>query len=406
MHLWVRDDQKVPVTLKVNDVKKLGMLAQVHTLNKTKQPSQVTDEQEDLQDPETGEPLTNEMIWNMNNGLGIFIVVIICMCDIGSIACLQLISNLPPDFELNTLRFAVGLVFSVIYFLSKRKVPKVRQKLAKWVFVVALATYFYNVFLFNGYVKELPVGAVIGLKQGFFIILIAIASWIILKERHSQFQYFLTLTTFLGVVFVTMSSFLPDNTKHNGSSNISNIGRKLQASAMDKGMLPSRKIAQETMSSDNGSTSMISISFIFCCALFGTIENLVISETGLKAENYSFLSFWYFLFGAISSFITSVLWEDIFIPHKPLDQFLCLIHCTLASAGTFLLIIAFRLMNPSLLSVVFSVQIPLALVTQMFLLQSVTPPVDVWMLVLGLSIITISVLLISIRAILFQSGPQ
>ncbi len=384
-------------------------------------------ETEHLLESEGGKLHTQDKSWRINNSIGIIIVFIICMCDIGSIACLQLISNLPPDFELNALRFTSGLIFSMGYIFWKRKLPKIQKKLSGWVFLVALSTYLYNISLFNGYVKELPVGAIIGLKQGFFIVLIAIASHILLQEKHSWIHSFLALATFSGVVLVILSSFLQTGVKDSldlknsadsiigvanneirSTQNIHHNNSKQRSDNQSDIMHFSSGWTQNKTQNHERNHKMfvyhilISISLIFCCALFGTIENFAISQTGLREENYSLLSFWYFLFGSISSLITSLIFEDIFIPHILIDQVLCLVHSILASTGTFLLIVAYKLMNPNLLSVVFSIQIPLALLTQIYILESVTPPVELWMFTSGLGIITLSVLSISVKAICYH----
>ncbi len=312
-------------------------------------------ETEHLLESEGGTLHTQDKSWRINNSIGIVIVLIICMCDIGSIACLQLISNLPPDFELNTLRFASGLIFSMGYIFWNRKLPKIQKKLSGWVFLVALATYLYNISLFNEYVKKLPVGAIIGMKQGFFIVLIAIASHILLQERHSWIHSFLAFATFSGVVLVILSSFLQTDVKH--SIDLKNSADSIIGVANNKILLTqtmhhnSSKQQSDNQSDimhfSNGWTQnkthnheknpnakfmyhiLISISLIFCCALCGTIENFAISQTGLREENYSLLSFWYFLFGSISSLITSLIFEDIFIPNMLVDQMLCLVHSIL-----------------------------------------------------------------------------
>ncbi len=155
---------------------------------------------------------------NIKSCVGIFMVVLICLCDITSIACLQLISHLPPDFELNTLRFTVGLMFVVIYLLSTQQVPRIKRELFGWVILVALATYFYNVSIFNKYIRELAIGAVFGIKQGFFLVLIAVSSRILLNEKHSWIKCLLTFTCFLGVVLVTISSVMPSYHQTNSAT--------------------------------------------------------------------------------------------------------------------------------------------------------------------------------------------
>ncbi len=75
--------------------------------------------------------------------------------------------------------------------------------------MVAFATYFYNISKFNEYIRELAIGAVFGIKQGFFLVLIAVSSRIFLKEKHSWIKCLLTITCFVGVVLVTLASVLP-----------------------------------------------------------------------------------------------------------------------------------------------------------------------------------------------------
>ena len=120
--------------------------------------------------------------------LGVLIILIECLCAIGSISCLQIITHLPPNFELNSLRFAIRLVFVIIYLLFSRQLPRVPWELSRWLFIGVLATYIYNLTLFSEYVKKLPIGAVFGVKQGFVILLVAIASRILFQQEHSWFK--------------------------------------------------------------------------------------------------------------------------------------------------------------------------------------------------------------------------
>ena len=354
--------------------------------------------------------------------IGIVLVVVACLCDIGSLACLQLISHLSPDFELNTLRFAVGLIFSVISLLHMQQLPKIGKGHSGWALLVALATYFYNVTKFNEYVKDLAVGAVIGIRQGFVIVLMAIATRWFLKKKHSWLDGVLTFTCILGVALVTLSAFLPTSNKEKNifSRNSSEVdaGQLLipqmtypTISTFENGLQNEETNAstyklsneQNIHDMDNDRDSMyritICIVLIFGCALSASTEYIIIAATSLKEVNNIFLGFWYFLFGTIFSLITSVIFEDIFIPEKAIDKILSLAHCIMASAFTFVFIVLLKLINPSILSVILSIRIPLALLTQMFLLQTVTPPVELWVLILGLSIITLSVFGISVSVV-------
>ena len=379
----------------------------------------MADENKLLLELEDSKQLKKEQLYkgyvNPKNCFGIFIIVVQCMCEIGSISCLQLITDLPPNFELNSLRFAIGLVFVIVYLLVSWQLPVIERNLAAWVFLGVLATYFYNLTLYSEYVKELPIGAVFGIKQGFYILLVALASRILLKQKHSWLKLFLIATTCLGIGLVILSSFLPHGETVSGNLNKCN---KHDLSAMleediDKvpGELKDVVLKNETKmtilcedfpNNLTGYTTdgvLIAIALIFACMVCGTVENLVISGTPLKDVNGIFLSFWYFLFGSFSSILTSITFETMFLPDMLTDKIYSVMHCTFASLTTFLYIFALKFLDPSILAIVFSIHIPLALVTQIFLLQSITPPVELWVLILGLAIITLSVFAISTIAV-------
>ena len=148
-------------------------------------------------------------------------------------------------------------------------------------------------------------------------------------------------------------------------------------------------------------TVIISVILIFISQLCDAAENLAISGTDLKDVNGVILAFWYYLFGTCFSSVTSLIFEDIFIPENNMDILFSLIHCITATGVTFFYILASQLLKPNVLGIVFAIHIPLALTTQMFLLQSVTPPVELWVLILGLAIITLSVFTMSISAVCY-----
>ena len=385
-------------------------------------------EETDTEDGETHKDWRGNN-WNVKNCIGITLMVMECMSELGSISCLQLITDLPPTFELNILRFAIGFVFAILYLVFTWQVPHIERNLILWTVLGIMATFFFNLSLYNEYVKKLPIGAVFGTKFASYILLCAAATKIFLKEKLGWLKIVLICTTLVGISLVILSSFLPVQGKQqmeirldgvtyarnetvdvftnekvserhpnisypylmsNGTSNESpNVWKADFQTDIDSS--PVQKISVQAI--------IISITLLICSQACGVTENLAISGTGLKDVNGIFLAFWYCLFGASLSLATSLVFEDIFIPDKNMDRLLSVTHCTTASAVTFLYIFAAKLLNPNVLAIVFSIQIPLALTTQMFLLKSVTPPVELWVLMLGLAIITISVFIMSISAI-------
>ncbi len=340
--------------------------------------------------------------------LGIFAIIAEALCQIGSISCLQLITDLPPNFELNSVRFAIGLAFVLIYLLLTRQLPRFKKELGGWLFLGVLATYFYNLSLYSEYVKKLPLGAVFGIKQAFYVVLVAIGSRVLLKINVSKLKLAVIFAAIIGIGLVILSSFFPrSNTERQADEwNDGNLTLSAQdvpnhGSEKSNGTNTTILHTEPTkfMTDHSNECILIAIALMFTCSFCSAVENLSISGTELTEINGIFLSFWYFLFGTIASAVTSIIFEDIFIPDRTTDRVFSFVHCTLASAVTFLYILALKLLESNLVAIVCSLHIPLALTSQMFLLQSVTPPVELWVLMVGLAIITLSVFVMSIHTV-------
>ena len=358
------------------------------------------------------------------------------MGEIGSISCLQLIKDIPPIFELNILRFGIGFVISCLYMLFTWQLPRIQRNLAGWVALICLVSYSFNLSLYNEYVKQLPLAAVFGTRQASFLLLVTAASIIILKEKLSWFKIGLIFVTLIGIGLVISSSFIsrsdqqilqimgnfsvPDKT--NGSVHIAAIQNISPQMTETPETNVSYTFTALSNSTDNEYKNapltdvsnlhghkytaqgiIISVTLLFITQLCDTIENMTISGSGLKDVNGVFIVFWFYLVGTILSIVTSLIFEDMFIPEDNMDKIFSVIHCTAASVVTFLFTLASQLLKPNVLAIVFSIHTPLALTTQMFLLQSVTPPVELWVLILGLAIITLSVFTMSISAVCFTN---
>ena len=369
-----------------------------------------------------------------------------CSCNVASLACLQVIQHLPPDFQLNSLRFGIGLISAATVLIFKNQCPKIERKYFVWLSISIMSVLMYNITLYTVYVKALPLGALFGIRQGFVIILVALGSRVTMKLRFSAWQIFLMATTMVGLGFVIYSSFT-DCRCHNKQScaklcNIISMSNarsgglclpslfvmptehcnsKMEHAEFQNNMQMPYFELRNLTNIDHGEpikngtgehthtelltlkTVGLSISLLAGNALFWTIECLMLTATTLKEVDSIVLTFWYLLFGTVSSIVTSLLIEDFFIPKDIIDRILCIIHCVTASLITFLVILALKFVHPNILSMVGTGQIPATIFIQMVLLQSVTPPVNVWILIVGTSIITLSVFGYSLHAILQQN---
>ena len=59
------------------------------------------------------------------------------VASVTGFACIQLMDQIPPDFELTVFRFGVGLIFSSFYLLVKQKRPRIDKSNIKWLVAVS-----------------------------------------------------------------------------------------------------------------------------------------------------------------------------------------------------------------------------------------------------------------------------
>ncbi len=335
---------------------------------------------------------------------GIVAVCGITMCKVISISCLQLMEHPPPEFELNFLRFAAGILFNVTFLTITRTLPRIERK--KWVpvLIVAFVTLTSSLSLYNKYVKMLPVSGVFGIRAGLFLLQVSVLSRIVLKHSPSTMQLILTNTALIGVSLVIYSSF------NDGSEEKSNAVIAINSSVFNSENISSVGYLNISgITSPDSYTPQDKVYLIFAAlTLFGnalsdSIEVTVISISSLKETNAAILSFWYFLCGMLFSIPPTMIFEKIIVPQEPNEIILVIVHSVSSSGVTFLAIVAIQLLLPSIFSVLQSSEIPVALTCQMFLLHTVTPPVDLLVFIVGLLIITVSVLGISLLALKAES---
>ena len=70
---------------------------------------------------------------------------------VGGLACIILMNKIPPDFQLNSLRFIVGLTFALSFLIITRKLPKVEKKNIKWLITIAVLNLLYNIGNYSHY---------------------------------------------------------------------------------------------------------------------------------------------------------------------------------------------------------------------------------------------------------------
>ena len=257
---------------------------------------------------------------------------------ISGIACILLMNKPPPDFQLNTLRFSVGLAFETLFLIIKRKIPKIARKNIKWLCFIAAVTVSYNVTLYSHYLKNLTFVGILSLQSCFAVIFISILSRIPLKTNIPLTKHVIITTTPVGFGLTVASQYTEFTAcidkvnavnKNKNSSNIismhqdkdiNNIAAHIITNNWNnRTRLRSTNITEKPFEIKEGvrcneiSIILISVAILITARFLGCTESIAVKGTGLKDENTVVLSFWYFILGITVSAVTMIVSEDPFL---------------------------------------------------------------------------------------------
>ena len=338
------------------------------------------------------------------------------LAQLGGIASIQLMSQIPPDFELNTLRFAVGVVFSALYLLLKQTLPRISKENVKWLAVVSVTTVGYNLSLYSHNLKMMPIVTLLRVLQTFRIILTLIFSKVFLKFDISLMKFAICLITIIGTTLTVIPRvevylqppcelcvhYSNNTSQHNSSTEINNY---VEFSPESNITYMSQYYGNNDYNNNNSNygivSFLVSVSVIFLAALTSTIEATVISGSPLRDENTVIFSFWYFIIGTIFSLTVTFIFEHPFIPDNTWDILLCFGHSVGASAVTYLDLVALQILDINVYVIIITLRLPIALVLQMTILKSIIPVKHILTLGIGMIITVVSSITMPIYQYIF-----
>ena len=310
------------------------------------------------------------------------------LAQLAGIASTQLMSQIPPDLELNTLRFAVGVAFSALYLLLKQTIPRISKENIKWLAVVSVTTVGYNLSLYSHNLKTMPIVTLLCVLQTFRIILTLIFSKMFLKSDISSIKFAICLITIIGTtltVIPRVEMYLQspcescvhhanNTSQHNYSTQINyNVAFSPESNTNYTSQYYGNNDYNNNNSNYGIVSFLVSVSVIFLAALTSTIEATVISGSPLRDENTVIFSFWYFIIGTIFSVTVTFIFEHPFIPDNTSDILLCFGHSVGASAVTYLDLVGLQILDINVYVIIITLRLPIALVLQMTILKSIIP---------------------------------
>ena len=256
---------------------------------------------------------------------------------VGGLACVILMNQIAPDFQLNSLRFIIGLTFSITSLIITRKLPKIEKKNVKWQIVVAFFNLSLNLGGYSHYLKVITFTGTRSLQIGWGIIFALILSKIILKVKIHWWRIVIIVFIISGVSMV-----LSSQTFQNSNCLETNPGYEIQNGSVpvvfesnpEKEWIPdaynnseARRIIEKTLYRDeersfvgtfhNSSgdtvsrkdlnvpetchtsvTTVIAIIVITLSMFCSCMESITIAGTGLRE-----LCFWYHVFAQFSLYL-------------------------------------------------------------------------------------------------------
>ena len=351
--------------------------------------------------------------------VGVAAVVSKSVAQVVSIASLQMMNQIPPDFQLNALRFGVGVLFSVIFLFSKWVPPLILKDNIKWLSIVSATTILFNLTLYSHYLKRMPIVTILCVHQTFKIVLTLVFAKIFLNSNMSITKCAICLFTVLGTVLtviprVQMYLYLPvpelEEVSFDNSNGI-NVQDKCREILLNSttNFTHSHGAGSENECDDNHSGNdvnsvMAAVGLIFAASVSSTVEQTVISGSAIRDENTVIFSFWYFIIGAIFSSTVTFIFENPFIPESISDILLCFGHSVGASAVTYLDFVALQILEINVYTIISAIRLPLALVLQMTVLEGTVPIKHLYLLIIGMTITILTSIIIPIYEYLFLKG--
>ena len=348
--------------------------------------------------------------------VGVAAAVSKSVAQVVSIASLQLMSQIPPDFQLNALRFGVGVLFSLIYLFSKWVPPFILKENIKWLAIVSATTIIFNLTLYSHYLKRMPIVTVLCVHQTFNrIVLTLIFAKMFFNSNMSITKCVICLVTVVGTVLtviprVQMYLDLPVSELEQVSPDNSN-GTSVQGKCTE--ILPNNTInyihnydtCSENEYYNNGDNDinplMVAVGLILFVSISSTVEQTVISGTAIIHENTVIFSFWYFIIGTMFSLTVTFIFEHPFIPENTWDILLCFGHSVGASAVTYLDFVALQILEINVYTITSAIRLPLALVLQMTVLEGVVTVKHLYLLITGMTITILTSVTMPIYEYLF-----
>ena len=362
---------------------------------------------------------------------GVTMGVVGTLPQLGGVAFVQLLVQIPPDFELSILRYGAGLLLSALTLLIMRLSPRVQRENIKWILAIGVNMIVYNVGLYSHYLKRVPLVTLLCIHQAYKLVMSLILSRIFLRRTIPLMKCVVCLATFAGAMFTVVPRvevYLDVKTPQRNSNasadmkiecvdfNTTNTSAHTQDVVINNNDVYRNEVTygndvilhndvihcSGTENESNVVEFIVALAVFFFASLASVIMSIIISETPLKDESVNVLTFWYFTCGLVFLVPATFILEEPFIPDNTRDILLCIGHALCAYFGNFFYVIANQIIEVNTLTVVTTARLPFAFVAEMTFLKDVVPVKRVYLLVIGTIITSLTTVAMPVYEIWFS----
>ena len=323
---------------------------------------------------------------------------------IAGIACIQLMDQIPPDFELNIFRFTIGLISAVFYLSAKQKLPWIDRSNIKWMLAVSFFGLCYNVFIYNHFLKSITFVGIQSIQKAMTITFSLILSKIFLKVKISAAKGISVVAVLCALGLILAAQYVEDRScvvETKERMEMADVTTPLEEindlhSNTTVGLNSSINKLTKTDICVPTSRFVLGIMLLSLGAFAACLDALTVSGTTLSQENIVVVSFWEFVVGIAVSLVISLVFERLIFPNNVKDILLLIGHGVSASSITYLEIVAVQNIDMNLYYITTSVIFPVSLLLHLTVLHNVSPNANLTMLTTGMMVIFVCALFLPV----------
>ena len=255
-----------------------------------------------------GEEEKTISLWNYM--CGITTGVLSAVTQLAGVAFIQLMVQIPPDFELSVLRFGAGFVMSATSLIVMRTSPKVQRESIKWIIGVEFFAIVYNLAMYSHYLKRIPLVTLLCIHQAFKLLMSLTLSRVFLRTTVPVAKAVVCLVTLVGAIFTVvprvevyldvensyndkiLETFF-NGTNTSGITHSKNLTSHLNLTYESDDVMYRDGVAKE----NDITEFLITIAIISCASMSSVMQTILIGGSSLKDESANVLTFWNLFIG-------------------------------------------------------------------------------------------------------------